>query len=162
MIRKIMLCITISTGFLIAQQPSVEIPAVLHQKIAALPLERSSIQISYKTGWPCIGVIGTDVKGKRTVYVALRYMGSGGTFQWTPFAAVPFDQSNDTFGMVHEGNKVVILQSNSGINHANTVGHYVELDRVTATVVLRPVLRIPIEQAEVSITFANQLESTTA
>jgi hypothetical protein len=41
--------------------------------------------------------------------------------------------------VVSDGAKVVVLQSNSKINHANTVGFHVELDARAYTVVLRPV-----------------------
>lgn len=145
MVRNRALYLALGTSMVLAQQPPREIPDELHHNLVALRLQ--DIQISYKQGWPCIGVIGLDVRGYKKAYVALRYIGAGSMFHWTPFAEVPLNQRNDTFGVIYKENKVVVIQSDSREQHVNATGHHVELDRVTATVILRPIgaYRMPVE-----------------
>ena len=133
MIRRVLLCLIVSTTTAVANMP----PA-LQQRVAQLHTQgalKEIRQVSYKPGSICAALIGISPANEKAAFVALQY---GGT-QWTPFKAVPFDQQNDSFGFHSDGKTVVVLQSNSKINHVNTVGFHVELDPRTNTVVLRRV-----------------------
>lgn len=155
MVRNLLLCLALSTSAAIAVSWH-DLPYDLQQKITALPLVRD-VKISYEKGWPCIAVIGINTSGQKNAFVALRYIGSGSIFRWTPFTAVPFYQENDTFGMIYEDDKVVVIQSNSTINHANPIGYHVEFDRATATAILHQIgsFRMPTEQLDNCLTFTN-------
>lgn len=133
MMRKIVVYIAISSNFLMAQMPrELQLRvAELHDQGALKEIR----QVSYKPGNICAGIIGFNRVNQKVAFVALQYEGG----KWTPFKAVPFDQQNDSFGVISDGTKVVVLQSNSKINHANTVGFHAELDPKTHSVLLRPV-----------------------
>jgi hypothetical protein len=151
MVRRLLLCLIVSTTAM------AQMPPALQQRVAQLHAQgalKEIRKVSYKPGNICAGLIGFNLANKKVAFVALQY---GGT-QWTPFKAVPFDQQNDSFGVVSDGEKVVVLQSNSKINHENTVGFHVELDPVSKTVVLRPVelgsfSRAPNDELEEWLTF---------
>jgi hypothetical protein len=113
-------------------------------------------QVSYKDGTSCAAIIGLSPKGKKVAFVTLQYT-TNNDFKWAPFASVPFDEQNDTFGLHSDGKKVLVLQSNSKINHANTIGFHVELNPTTKLVVLRLIelgsFRMPSEEVAECLAF---------
>ena len=134
MLQRLLLCFAVSTTTTMIAQ----MPRELQLRVAELHAQgalKEIRQVSYKPGSMCAGLIGFNLANKKVAFVALQYE----AHKWTPFKAVPFDQQNDSFGVISDGVKVVVLQSNSKINHANTVGFHVELDPRTNTVILRPV-----------------------
>jgi len=137
MVRNTLLfCLAMSASALMAQMPrELQLRvAELHAQGALAEIR----QVSYKDGSSCAALIGLNPQGKKVAFVSLRYTAHNG-YLWTPFASVPFDQQNDSFGLHSDGQKVVVLQSNSKIDHANTIGFHVELDPRTHTIMLRPV-----------------------
>lgn len=145
MMRKLLVSLIVSTSIFVAHAgtPLSDLPRELQLKIINLDLR--DMQISYKQGAPCVAVIGVNARGKKVAFVALRYIGNGSTFKWTPLTPVPFDQQNDKFGMIYDGNKVAILQSCSALNDENVTGYYVEFAGENLPVILRPILRFSIE-----------------
>lgn len=152
MVRRLLLCLIVSATTVMAQMPRE-----LQLRVAELHTQgqlQEIRQVSYKDGSICAALIGLNNAGKKVAFVALQYEG----YKWTPFKSVPFDQQNDSFGLVSDGVKVVVIQSNSKIDHKNSIGFHVELDPRTLTVKLRPVelgsfSRVPNEQVDDWMTF---------
>jgi len=151
MVRKMLVCVALSASFVMAHMPRE-----LQLRVAELAAQgdlREISETSYKPGGICAALFGFNKIGQKVAFVALQYDGH----KWTPFKSLPLDQQNDKFGIFSDGVKVVIIQSNSKIDHKNAVGFHVELDRRTFTVTLRPVelgsFRVPNEQVDDWITF---------
>lgn len=156
MIRKLLVSMLVSMSIFMAHAGASlsELPRELQLKI--LNLDLRDTQISYKPGAPCMAMIGINVRGKKVAFVALRYIGSGNTFKWTPLTPVPFDQENDKFGIIYQDNKVVVLQSSSALNDENVSGYHVEFAGENKPVILRPIgqFRIALEDETDVLTFA--------
>lgn len=133
MLRNVLLSLLVTATTVMAHMPRE-----LQLRVAEL-YEQGQLkeirQTSYKPGSMCAALIGLNHANKKVAFVALQYE----AHKWTPLKSVPFDQQNDTFGLHSDGKKVVVIQSNSKIDHQNAIGFHVELDLLTKTVTLRPI-----------------------
>jgi hypothetical protein len=130
MIKKIALLCLFSASAI-----SAGLPYEIQDKIVRLNLREP--KITYKEGGIYVGVIGINDQGKKAAYVAMRHVLSDFSYKWTPFASIPFDQRNEVFAIIQQGDKLVVIQSKA--DYTNSIGHVVEVDHVTQRLVVRQI-----------------------
>lgn len=138
MIKKIAICFALISPIVSIAALFQDIPEELKYKVISLYLY--DMQISYKEGSRCIAVIGKNREGQKAAYVAIKYMAGDLRSRWSDFASIPFDQRNDEFGLFQQGEKIVVLQSCSKLNHENATGYSIEFDYDNARIVLQPIV----------------------
>lgn len=113
------------------------VPCEIEQKIETLNLR--DIQVSYMAKAPyCVAVIGVENNEKKA-FVALRYLIDDVHTQWTNFTAIPFNQENDTFALVCQGDKILTIQSSSAHNGENAIGYQIFFDPVNERITMQRV-----------------------
>lgn len=118
-----------------AAQPPPALPHELQFSIDALQLKEMDILYEHKA--PCVLVTGISRYNQWVAYVALRYIGSGSTFHWTPFVPIPLVARNDSLKIEYFGPKIAFFQWDSDVGFASLSGCWIEFDRERATVKLR-------------------------
>lgn len=135
MVRKMMVCLAMSVSLLRAAEPLVKMPHELQTKIDELQLR--DIKIAYEEHKPCVLVSGINRYTQRVAYVAIKYIGSGSTFHWTSFVAVPMYQGTKSMWIEYVDNQIVLLQYNNDVGHVGLSGHYISFDRDHTVVILK-------------------------